>query len=239
MTKSFESEIRLQRQYYAATAGRYDQLHGGADSSHFVALGFLTGLLDDLQVKTILDIGSGTGRCLLYLKEKRPDLKIIGIEPVRELREIGYSKGLAAQDLVDGDATRLAFQDGAFDLVCEFGALHHIPRPERAVKEMLRVAKKAIFISDSNNFGEGSALTRLVKQGLNGLGLWPLANWIKTRGRGYSLGEGDGLAYSYSVFNNYTLIKRHCRRVYLLDTDGRGVNPYRSASHVALLGIKR
>jgi len=87
---------------------------------------------------------------------------------------------------------RLAFADGSFDLVCEFGVLHHIPRPELAISEMLRVAKKAIFISDSNNFGQGGKFSRFLKQAINALGLWPATNMIKTKGRGFTLSAGDG-----------------------------------------------
>jgi SAM-dependent methyltransferase len=160
------------------------------------------------------------------------------VEPSRELREEGYRKGLSADELVDGDAQNLSYADGEFDLVCEFAALHHIPDPQRAVSEMLRVAKKAIFISDANNFGQGSPLARLVKQIIDSVGLWPLANYIKTRGKGYIVTEGDGVSYSYSVFNQYAQIKSACRSVHFINTTDAGPNFYRSASNLALLGIK-
>jgi hypothetical protein len=103
---------------------------------------------------------------------------------------------------------------------------------------MLRVASKAVFISDSNNFGQGGFLGRTVKQTLRSLRLWPLADFVKTRGKGYLISEGDGLAYSYSVFSNYEQISASCQSVHVLNTVPAGKNPYRSASHVALLGIK-
>jgi hypothetical protein len=104
---------------------------------------------------------------------------------------------------------------------------------------MLRVAKKAVFISDANNFGQGRLLARTLKQAINALGLWGLADLVKTGGKGYLCSEGDGLAYSYSVFSDYRQIKAACTRVHLLDTAGGGSNLYRSAAHVALLGIKK
>src|SRR6185436_11973411 len=108
--------------------------------------------------------------------------------------------------------------------------LHHVARPAVVVEEMLRVARRAIFISDSNNFGQGSAAARRVKQALDGLGLWGLANLVKTRGKGYSISDGDGLSYSYSVFNDYPLIERHCRSVHVLNTrSAPGTDPYRAA----------
>jgi hypothetical protein len=104
---------------------------------------------------------------------------------------------------------------------------------------MLSVAKKAIFISDSNNFGQGSLLSRIVKQLINAIGLWKVADLIKTKGKGYTFSQGDGLAYSYSVFNNYDQIKKQCSRIHLLNTKDGSWNFYRTASHVACLGIKK
>ena len=103
---------------------------------------------------------------------------------------------------------------------------------------MLRVSKKAIFISDSNNFGQGSTVARTIKQVINLVGLWKLVDVIKTKGKGYWISEGDGLAYSYSVFSNYKQIRKQCRSVHLLNTRDGSIDPYKTASHVALLGIK-
>ena len=234
------NEVEFQRNYYAKTANEYDDMHlGGTDKGeHFFALSFLLSAIDYFNINSILDIGSGTGSAIDYIKKHKPDIRIVGVEPVHELRLIGYSKNLSENELVDGDATNLQFSNGEFDLVCEFGVLHHIKYPERAVSEMLRVANKLIFISDSNNFGQGSFLARFIKQLLNTFGLWRVADFIKTRGKGFTVSEGDGLAYSYSVFNNYNLIESNCRKIHLLNTvDGR-INPYRTASHIALLGVK-
>ena len=70
------------------------------------------------------------------------------------------------------------------------------------------------------------------------MGLWPFADMIKTKGQGYTLSEGDGLAYSYSVFSDYRQIARTCQSVHLLNTMDGGPNLYRTAAHVALLGVK-
>lgn len=232
-------EVQIQQRYYAETAARYDAMHIDQHDEHFFALSFLVGAIDYLDIRSVLDIGSGTGRALQHLKRLRPELKIVGVEPVEALREIGYSKGLAKTELVDGDATSLSFANNEFDLVCEFGVLHHIRHPDQAVAEMLRVSRKAIFISDANNFGQGSAVMRSAKQLINALGLWKLADLIKTKGKGYSITEGDGLAYSYSVFTNYQQIRKQCRNVHLLNTKDGFIDPYKTASHVALLGVKK
>lgn len=233
------SEIQLQRDYYSRTAGNYEDMHVDAADEHYFALSYLVGMLDFLGVRSILDIGCGTGRALRFIKQQRPEIRVVGVEPVEALRNIGYSLGLSAEELIDGDATKLSFQSGEFDLVCEFGVLHHIPNPEAAVSEMLRVARLAVFISDSNNFGGGSFLARSAKQLINALGLWAFFNFVKTGGKGYSISEGDGIAYSYSVFNNYAQIRSQSRVVHLLNTCDGDRNIYRSSSHVALLATKK
>ncbi len=203
--KKEQNEVEIQCDYYSKKAMEYDEMHIDINErdEHFFAMTFMLASLDYFEIKSILDIGSGTGRAIIYIKRRKQDIHIAGIEPVKELRQIGYNKGLNENDLIDGDAKKLQFSDGEFDLVCGFGALHHIKHPELAVSEMLRVAKKAIFISDSNNFGQGSFVVRSIKQLINAVSLWNIADLIKTRGKGYTISEGDGLAYSYSVFNNY------------------------------------
>ena len=230
--------VTIQREYYRRTAAKYDEMHVHSDGEHNFALRFMVSMIDYLGCGSVLDIGSGTGRALFVLKEELPGIRICGIEPSPELRAAAQAKGLAPNEIVDGDAQALEYRDGEFDLVCAFGALHHIPKPSLAVGEMLRVAKRAIFISDANNFGQGSAPVRAVKQIANSLGLWTLLDFIKSRGKGYILSEGDGLSYSYSVFNNYSQIRRACESVHLLNTMDAGVNPYKTAASVALLGIK-
>jgi ubiquinone/menaquinone biosynthesis C-methylase UbiE len=237
--KMANKAVDIQRAYYAATADGYDASHVHGDDEHSFALRFLIAAAGQLGIRSILDIGSGTGRGLLTIKATLPEVTALGIEPSPELRRIGHSKALSKEELIDGDAMNLAFEDGSFDLVCEFGALHHIPDPSKAVAEMLRVSRRAIFISDSNNFGQGSRLSRLLKQMIRTAGLWGLADLIKTGGKGYHISDGDGLAYSYSVFNDYKQIAMCCNSVHMLNTGNGGPNLYRSAPHVALLGVKR
>jgi ubiquinone/menaquinone biosynthesis C-methylase UbiE len=150
-------------------------MHVAEDDEHGFALSLMIGMAQHLAVRSILDVGSGTGRALMRIKKAIPDIEVAGIEPSPALRNVGYAKGLSRVELIAGDALALPFADNSYDLTCEFGALHHIPRPSRAVSEMLRVSRKAIFIYDSNNFGQGSGLARLLKQAINSVGLWQLA----------------------------------------------------------------
>lgn len=240
MTEKISDEVQFQRDYYSKTADKYDDMHVDSNEKdeHFFALTFMIAALDYFEIQSILDIGAGTGRAIQYIKKKRPELRVMGIEPVKELRQIGHDKGLTEGELTYGDATKLQFAAGEFDLVCEFGVLHHIKHHELAVSEMLRVARKAILISDSNNFGQGSFVARSIKQLINAFGFWDVADFIKTKGKGYTVSEGDGLGYSYSVFNDYKKVQAQCKKIHLLNTKDGHINPYRTASHIALLGVK-
>src|SRR5271169_6054635 len=122
-----QDEIEIQRAYYAQTAYRYDDTHVHEEGEHTFALRFLVAAVEYLGIQSILDVGSGTGRGLLEFARVIPGVTAMGVEPSAELREVGYSKGLSRSQLIDGDAMKLAFGDSSFDLVCEFGALHHIP----------------------------------------------------------------------------------------------------------------
>jgi len=237
---SYQQEVEMQRQYYERTAAEYDEMHLAANFEHDFAAAWLTGLVTQYKIDSILDVGAGTGRLSRKFRQNNltRDIKVTGIEPVKALREYGHANGIPKNELIDGDATNLNFPDNAFDLVCEFGILHHIRQPEKAVAEMLRVAKTAVFISDSNIYASGSFFERTAKQGLKALGLWEIAKLIKTGGKGYKISEGDGLWYLYSVYDNYQQIERACKSVFVMNTSEQGISLYRRCNHVALFGLK-
>jgi len=233
-----DEEVTLQRSYYAATAQQYEARHVHERDEHYLALSWLAAMIELYEINSVLDVGSGTGRAVRYLKQRFPGLRVIGMEPSAELRAVGYSLGLGPEELLEGDANLLPFAAGSFDLVCEFGILHHIRTPSKAVAEMLRVAGKAIFISDDNHLAAGFWGMRITKLVLRALGLWGLAYWIKTRGKGYRVTADDGLAYPYSVFDDIDGIRAQCPSVHMLNTSGSGPNLLTSVGHVALMGLK-
>ena len=235
---SSKDEVSLQRKYYADTAAKYDAMQISEHDEHQFALAILSAIIEYHGIKSVLDVGSGTGRALRYLKARHPHVRFVGIEPVEALRKIGHNAGLSPEELKEGDVNALAALDGEFDLVCEFAVLHHVPKPELAVAEMLRVARKAIFISDANNFGQGGAASRLLKQLINALGLWRAFDWLRTGGKGYHVSVGDGLFYSYSVYNNFRQIRKACRYVHQFNTADADLGLYRSSPSVAILAVK-
>ena len=108
---------------------------------------------------------------------------------------------------------------------CEFAVLHHVPDPDSVLEEMLRVSRRAVFLSDDNRFGHGRLLARLLKVGLYKTRLWPVANYVNTMGRGYTVSDGDGLAYSYSVFDSLSRLAGWADRVVVIPTAGEAYLP--------------
>jgi SAM-dependent methyltransferase len=228
-----------QAEYYARTADSYDAGHFD-EPEHDHAIAWLKGLIVHHHLRSVLDVGAGTGRVIRKLNRDFPhdDLNAMGIEPVQALREQGYAAGVPRTLLIEGDGTSIPFPAESFDLVCQFAVLHHVAEPGRVIAEMLRVARIGIFLSDVNNFGTGGFLERSLKQTLNALRLWRTFQLVRTRGKGYRVGRRDGLRYSYSIYNSYPQISAACREVFVMNTAGKGINPYRSCSHVALFARK-
>lgn len=207
-----------QRDYYERTAEHYEAMHVEGDDEHGVALALFAGLARKHGATSVLDVGAGTGRALERLAPELPGARLIGIEPVDGLREVGYAKGIAKDQLIGGSGESLPFADNAFDFVIETGVLHHVPDPSRVVAEMVRVARLGVMISDSNKFGQGSAPVRLFKALIDKLGLWNALIWVQTRGKMSKWSEGDGVFYSYSAFDNLHIVRRKFPKVVLANT---------------------
>lgn len=224
----------LQAEYYARTAGAYNSMHVGEADEHAIALGLLSALIVQRRLCSVLDIGCGTGRALHHLK-RVPGLVVHGIEPVKALREIACRNGISPVEITEGSALELPFEDGSFNVVCSFGVLHHIKDHRRAVSEMCRVARRAVFISDSNNLGQGSQGARIVKWALKAAGLWPVFELIRTRGKGYHYSDGDGVFYSYTLLDDVPILRRKFPDVLWLGTSPSGPALNHSAGSIAVL----
>jgi glycosyltransferase involved in cell wall biosynthesis/SAM-dependent methyltransferase len=88
----------------------------------------------------------------------------ISSDAVRRAGERARRFGVAYERVV-GDAERLPFADGAFDVVFVHDGLHHLANPYRGVAEMLRVARRGVVIAEPAD----AALTRLaVRLGISG-----------------------------------------------------------------------
>lgn len=224
------------RDYYERTAEQYDAQNAfDKNDEHYAALAFLQGQITHYSINSLLDVGSGTGRAIQYLLKQNSNLRLEGIEPVAALRRVAANKGIPENNLKDGDAKKLPYTDNAFECVSAFGVLHHVDKPEHAIREMLRVAQRAIFISDSNVYGWGTPLTRTTKQFLHRSGLRKLFCFLSTRGKGYYKTGYDGIFYPFSLLDYYSLIEEHSVQMTLVNTKTNAINFYRQASHIAIM----
>jgi SAM-dependent methyltransferase len=233
------SAVERQRDYYARTAEHYEAMHVRADDEHGLALAAFAGIARLLGASSVLDVGAGTGRALARLGTELPGCHLLGIEPVAELRTVGHTQGIPADLLIEGDACALPFADDSFDFVIETGVLHHLPDPAKAVREMVRVARLGVMLSDANKFGQGSWLVRLAKGVIGKLGLWQAAIWLSTGGRMAKWSEGDGQFWSYSVFDNQRQLAAKFPRLHWLNTARlSGTDLKRGAASVAVVALK-
>jgi SAM-dependent methyltransferase len=211
------SPEQIQHDFYTQHAERYDTDFVCEGDEHYVALDFISALIDGYGYKSVLDVGSGTGRGVKHFLERNPNIEVKGIEPVRALIEQGEQKGIPSGAVVEGRGDEMPFDDESFDVVCEFGILHHVADPKPILTDMTRVARRAIFLSDENRFANGGRMQRAVKYGLYNVGLWPLAFRLRNRGRPYLLTAGDGgVAYSYSVYDSLAQLNEWADRTFLV-----------------------
>ena len=205
----------LQASYYQQTAAVYDEGHATEWAVIHPALEFMDGLCGAYGLKTVLDVGAGTGRPLEFFLDRGKSAQ--GIEPVSELiRQAETKRGIPAGLIQEGSGGSLPFADKSFDAVIECSVLHHVPDPSVIVSEMTRVAKRGVFLLDTNRFGQGHPVLRILKLILYKTRLWNAARFLQTKGKMYDISEGDGLAYSYSVFDSYNQLAAWADKILLV-----------------------
>jgi hypothetical protein len=119
--------------------------------------------------------------------------------------------------------------------------LHHVADPNAIVREMTRVARRAVFLSDENRFARGNAAARTAKYALHHAGLWGAVRRVRTAGRGYHLTEDGGVAYSYSVYDSLEILHRWAHRVFLVPTvpcRASWFHPLFGATHILVCAIR-
>jgi ubiquinone/menaquinone biosynthesis C-methylase UbiE len=217
MPTVLDEAVEIQRRYYTDTATRYEDMHANEGAGDPFAHKYVRAILELVEAKSVLDVGTATGRGLRALRNLVPDAFLCGIEPVPALLDIARRNDiLRFGSLVRGSGMALPFADASFDVVCESAVLHHVHDPNGMVQEMLRVAKKAVLIMDSNRFGQGAFPLRIAKLAMYKTGTWDAFNWIRTKGKGYRITPGDGLSYSYSVYDSYPLLAKWADRLVMI-----------------------
>jgi len=87
-----------------------------------------------------LDVGTGAGALALALAPLVRE--VVGLDRVPELLELARERAPANATFVEGDAAHLPFEDFSFDLAGTLRTLHHVPRPEVVLAELVRVTRR-------------------------------------------------------------------------------------------------
>jgi ubiquinone/menaquinone biosynthesis C-methylase UbiE len=107
----------------------------------------------DKNVKSILDVGTGTGDFLKVLTEDFPSAAIVGVDPDSKSLEEAAKKfpEITFQKM---GAEKLLFKANSFDVVSISMALHHLPKIQKSLKEIKRVVKPGGWIIVNELFSD-------------------------------------------------------------------------------------
>jgi SAM-dependent methyltransferase len=92
------------------------------------------------QDATILDVGCGDGLLSYLIMQKRPDIKMKGVDILRR------SQTQIPVEWFDGEV--IPYGDGSFEVIMLVDVLHHAMDPMILLREAVRVAQKAVIIKD-------------------------------------------------------------------------------------------
>ena len=126
------------RQRYAATAER---VAARADEGADELRERLRRFLHLSGGERVLDVGTGAGAAALAVAPHAR--RVVGVDIVPELLEQARRRaaGVENVEFLEGDAAKLPFESGEFDLAMCVRVLHHVRRPELVVAELTRVVR--------------------------------------------------------------------------------------------------
>jgi ubiquinone/menaquinone biosynthesis C-methylase UbiE len=87
-----------------------------------------------------VDVGTGAGALAIALAPLVRE--VVGVDRVPELLKLARKRAPSNVTFVEGDAKHLPFDEGSFDLVGTLRTLHHVPRPELVLAELVRVTRR-------------------------------------------------------------------------------------------------
>ncbi|MBT8371276.1 MAG: methyltransferase domain-containing protein [Deltaproteobacteria bacterium] len=107
-------------------------------------------LLQPMRGESVLDIGCGTGECLVAFLEM--GLRVTGLDPSAYMLDLALKKIGHRADLYREFAEDLPFDDNSFNYTCLFTTLEFVENPQKALQEAFRVTKDRVFIGVLNRY---------------------------------------------------------------------------------------
>ena len=104
--------------------------------------------ISGMDINSVIDVGTGHGGVFDYWEweRKNPALKVcLDVKYIRPDISKTWHK-------IKASATNLPFKDESFDLVVSTEIIEHVPveKHEMAVSEMVRVARKGVYITSTD-----------------------------------------------------------------------------------------
>lgn len=117
---------------------------------------FITKNIKPQKKTTLLDVGCGNGFFTYHFAKL---YNVTGLDFSKRMLKINPH-----YKLVHGDAENLPFDNNTFDIVFCSDLLHHLKKPKEAIREMKRVVKKYIIVSEPNRNNPLMFLFGLIKK---------------------------------------------------------------------------
>lgn len=150
---------------YAAWSHLYDYVF---KVFFYRRLGHAIRLLNIQPGQRVLDVGVGTGLSLDFYP---PHCHVVGIDLSREMlqkaRQRVKERSLTNVELIEMDATQLAFPTDSFDHVVAAHVMSVVPEPVRVLAEIKRVTKSDGKIVIINHFQSTNKALARIEEWLN------------------------------------------------------------------------
>ncbi len=149
----------------ADEASSYDAMDHSAVNSAFVADLLAGGSVGE----TVLDLGTGTAQIPIVLCTAESNCRILALDAAISMLEIARQNVMASGfadriQLEHADAKGIKWNDAPFDCVISNSLMHHLPDPQVAITELLRVLKEGgrVFVRDLIRPESAEEVERLV-----------------------------------------------------------------------------
>jgi ubiquinone/menaquinone biosynthesis C-methylase UbiE len=178
----------------------------------------------NLKNKYVLDLGCGSGRYTMVLKEV--GAKVVGIDPSEKLLEIAR-KNIKGVKFIKASSEKLPFSDNEFDLVVAGMVLHYVKKINTTFKEISRILKTGgIFVFSSHV----PYLGLTIKHKIDGKPYYQFDNYFK-EGKRYKKWSGLGVKIEFYHHTMETLMKAAINNNFKL-TDYVDLKPLKSGKEI-------
>lgn len=144
--KNIREVMDFKSRVHSFTPADYDRFYNNLDTIsrnrvtdlNKPSLRFILDKIDP-SAKTLIDVGSGNGFLLRQIHERHPGLQLTGFD-------IKDKDDSTVYNYVKGNIEEMPFPDKSFDVVTCSHTVEHLVKLEQCMKELVRIARKQVFI---------------------------------------------------------------------------------------------